>query len=409
MSNNTPTYRTPVDLGYLMVDADHHYYEADDCFTRHIDPAFRDRTVKMIADEGREIPRPFLGDEPSSFFSTSPHHLVSQPGAMFEYFESGGGADMLTQGEQVTVEEMPWTRDRTKRLQQMDEQGLEAVYMFPGLAVGVEYQLSADDPEALGPNLTSFNRWVEDDWGFSDGRIVSAALLSLHDMDWATAELDRVLAAGARIVHLRPGPVSGKYSPADPRFDPFWARIEEAGVPVAFHVGDSGFCELFTTKWGEPARPAFNRYTPFQRLTAFAGRAISDTLAILITHNLFGRFPGLRVMSIENGCEWVQPLIRKLDRYTRMSGPQDWLYGALEERPRDTFIEHVRVAPYPEDDVEGLVRLLGPGAVLAGSDFPHSEGLPEPTAFAHRLSAFEPTDVRKVMRSNAAELVGLAT
>ncbi len=26
-----------------------------------------------------------------------------------------------------------------------------------------------------------------------------------------------------------------------------------------------------------------------------------DTLAILIYHNLFGRFPGIQVMSVENG------------------------------------------------------------------------------------------------------------
>jgi predicted TIM-barrel fold metal-dependent hydrolase len=408
MSTDTPSYRTPVDLGYPMVDADHHYYEPDDCFSRHLDPAFRDRTVELITERGK--PRPYLGGKRSGFFSASPCHRVSKPGALFEYFETGGGTgDMLTSGAQVDVADLPWTQNRSERLRHLDTQGVEAVFMFPSLAVGVEYELSADDPEALGPNLTSFNRWIEEDWGFDDGRIISAALLSLHDIEWATAELERVLAAGARLVHLRPGPVSGQYSPADPRFDPFWARVEEAGVPVAFHLGDSGFCELFTTRWGEPARPSFNRYTPFQRLTAFGERAISDTLAILITHNLFGRFPRLRVLSIENGCEWVQPLVRKLDRYARMCGPRDWLYGVPDARPRDIFIEHVRVAPYPEDDSEALVRLVGPDAVLAGSDFPHPEGLPEPTAFAHRLTGLDEADVRKIMRANAASLIGLAS
>jgi predicted TIM-barrel fold metal-dependent hydrolase len=406
MTTDTPTYRTPVDLGYPMVDADHHYYEPQDCFSRHIEPAFRDRTVTMVTERGKA--RVNLGGQRASFMPTSPCEVVSRPGTLFEYFETGGGTgNMLTGGARIPVSDLPWTQDRTARLRHMDEQGVGTAFMFPTLAVAVEYEVGADDPEALGPNLTAFNRWVEDDWGFDDGRIISAALLSLHDIDWATSELDRVVAAGARIVHLRPGPVSGRYSPADPRFDGFWARVAEAGVTVAFHLGDSGFCELFTTTWGEPARPSFNRYTPFQRLTAFGERAISDTLAILITHNLFGRFPDLKVLSVENGCEWVQPLVKKLDRYARMCGPRDWLYGVPEERPRDIFKQHVRVAPYPEDDTEALVRLLGADAVVAGSDYPHPEGLPEPTAFARKLSGLDGADVRKVMRDNAVALVGL--
>ena len=32
-------------LGYAMNDADNHYYEPDDCFTRHIESRLRPRTV----------------------------------------------------------------------------------------------------------------------------------------------------------------------------------------------------------------------------------------------------------------------------------------------------------------------------------------------------------------------------
>ena len=87
MSSDTPTYRTPVDLGYPMIDADHHYYEPDDCFTRHLDPAFRDRTVTMVPEGGRQ--RPYLGGQPSGFFTFNPSDPVPRPGALFEYFEAG--------------------------------------------------------------------------------------------------------------------------------------------------------------------------------------------------------------------------------------------------------------------------------------------------------------------------------
>ena len=34
-------------LDYRIVDADNHYYEADDCFTRHIESRYRARTISV--------------------------------------------------------------------------------------------------------------------------------------------------------------------------------------------------------------------------------------------------------------------------------------------------------------------------------------------------------------------------
>ena len=67
--------------------------------------------------------------------------------------------------------------------------------------------------------------------------------LSLADPAWAVAELEWALARGARVVCMRPSAVwtaSGPRSPADPTFDPFWARVNEAGITVVVHAGDSG-------------------------------------------------------------------------------------------------------------------------------------------------------------------------
>ncbi len=391
-----------------MVDADQHYYETDDCFTRYLDPSFRNRTVEIVTAEGK-APRPYLAGRPSKFFPANPCHLIGRPGALFEYFETGGGKGAgLTHGGAITAEDLPESRNRVARLALMDAQQVEAALMFPTLAVGIEYELVTDAPELVGPNFTSFNRWLQDEWGFgADGRIFGVPLLSLHDLDWATAELDRVLAEGAHVAHLRPGPVLGKWSPADPRFDPFWARAEEAGIPVAFHLSDSGLCEQYTTMWGESARPPLNHFSPFQRLTAFGERIIHDTMAALISHNLFGRFPDLTVMSIENGCEWVGPLLKKLDRAARMCGPGDWPFGDPGRRPRDIFIDHVKVAPYPEDDVAGLVQLVGQDAVVAGSDWPHPEGLPQPLDFSERLIELDQAATQRIMRDNTAELLGI--
>ena len=112
-----------------------------------------------------------------------------------------------------------------------------------------------DDPEQLYAQLPRVQPWLDDDWGFDyGGRIYAPPVLSLRDLDRAVAELDWVLGRGARVIALRPGPAYGR-SPADPHFDPFWARVDEAGVLVAFHVGESGYNEMLAPYWGEEAEP----------------------------------------------------------------------------------------------------------------------------------------------------------
>jgi hypothetical protein len=38
---------------------------------------------------------------------------------------------------------------------------------------------------------------------------------------------------------------------------------------------------------------------------ADSGRTIQDTLASAICHGMLDRFPGVRLMSVENGVSWV--------------------------------------------------------------------------------------------------------
>src|SRR5699024_3490135 len=133
-------------------------------------------------------------------------------------------------------------------------------------------------------------------------RIFAAPMLSLADPAAALVELDSLLERGARIVHVRPAPVPSRHGPrslGDPVHDPVWSRLAEAGVPVAFHVGDSGYHRMIAAAWG-----GNERFEPFFGVPPLDGilvddRAIHDTMASLIVHGVFHRHPALRVCSIE--------------------------------------------------------------------------------------------------------------
>lgn len=67
------------------------------------------------------------------------------------------------------------------------------------------------------------------------------------------------------------------------------------------------------------------------------------------------------------------------------------------------------IAPYYEDDVKLLADTIGVDKILFGSDWPHGEGLADPTSFTAdipQFPEFSHEDTRRVMRHNALELLG---
>ena len=392
------------DLGYLIYDADNHYYEPDDCFTRHIEARYRSRTV-WIDRQGSGPSRMYVGDERCHFFSVGAGDSIGPPGIMKAFLRGEsdeGGSPSLSPINGLAVPEFV---DRRARLAKMDEQSVEACLILPTTGVGVEPQLR-ETPEVLYPSLRAFNRWLQEDWGYGgDGRIYGAPLLSLFDLDQAIAELERLLALGARFVILTAGPYAGR-SPGDPHFDPFWARCQEAGINVVYHIGRTPFSEMYNPPWGLRPHPPSHRHSLMEWALSFTERPIADTLTALIADNLFGRFPRLRVLSIEYGSSWVAPLLTKLDHLARLYSKDMWRFGAPPMKPSDLFRQNVWVAPFYEDDVVGLARLIGAAHVLNGSDYPHPEGLAQPLEFAAELQGLDEREIRSIMRDNLAGLIG---
>ncbi|HVX21902.1 MAG TPA: amidohydrolase family protein [Acidimicrobiales bacterium] len=378
-------------------DADNHYYEPRDCFTRHIEKEHADLALRpATAPDGTGTIA--LGDR-WLHFPVTHYDSASVPGIFQQMYLR----DDLTPEEIEAAREFkplrPGDQDRTARLAQMDQQGLDKTLLLPTLGVCWEYEIH-DDTTALYANLRAFNRWLEDDWGFGgDGRLFGVPLLTLFDRDQAVAEAERLLAAGARAFSLRPGPVDGR-SVADPYFDRFWSLVDEARVPVAFHVGDAGYADLFSSRWGEDPAPNVREMSLLQLSNFYCDRPIMDTLAACIAHNLFGRFPNVTLLSLEHGCMWVDYLLHAMDHALKNFRRGPWLGGPIEGTPSEIFKAHVKVSPFPEEDVVGLVELIGAENVLFGSDYPHPEGLADPLDYAKSIDTLPEEQVRMVMHDN---------
>jgi predicted TIM-barrel fold metal-dependent hydrolase len=386
-------------VDFPVFDADNHYYEARDAFTRYLDPAMRKRAMQWATIDGKE--RLLVGGRVNRFIPNPTFENVSQPGALSEYFRAKSGVgDMRSAfGELEPIASRPEYRDRQARLRVMDEQGLEGCIMLPTIGVGMEAALEHDQ-EACTAAFTAFNRWLDEDWGFNfEDRIYATPYVSLIDLEWAVSELEWALDHGVRVVLMRPGSVNtaqGRRTPGDLAHDPFWARLNEAGVTLAIHGGDSGYAE-YERIWGLTGEVEAFRQPPLKRL--LSASPIHDMMASLMSDRLFERHPNLRVATIETGSGWVSPLLQRL-RKTAVQLPH-----AFGQDPYELFMEHVWVSPFFEDNVQALVGRVGAERVLFGSDYPHAEGLADPTSFEKELQGFSDDDVRLIMHDNARALV----
>jgi len=386
------------DPGFRPFDADNHYYEALDAFTRHLDPKLGPRCVQWAEIDGRRYH--VVGGRVSRAVVNPTFDPVAKAGAMHDYFR--GNPDRRQPWEFLVDRERirPEYRDRDARVSVLDEFGLEGVWLFPTLGMLYE-ELLRDDPEAVALTFRAFNRWLADDWGLAyEGRIFAAPYLSLCDLDWAIAELEWALDGGARVVCMRPAvPTTtfGHVPATDPRFDAFWARVNEAGVTVVVHAGDSGYANNGYAPDGFSASFDGGGWKPTVKAMNIE-RAAYDFLVTLVYDKLFERFPNVRVASVENGSEFLPDLFRKL-RSTDKKMP-----GYFDDDPAEVFRRHVWINPFWEDDVHEVVALMGADRVIFGSDWPHIEGMPRPLDYAVELKDLDDDQQRLILRDNVRAL-----
>jgi predicted TIM-barrel fold metal-dependent hydrolase len=386
------------ELGHPVFDADNHYYEALDAFTRHLDPVHGPRCVQWADIGGRKYH--VVGGKVSRAVTNATFNPISKPGCLSDYFRGNPNQvnplELLRDHEPIRAEYL----DPVARARVLDEQGLEGCFLFPTLGVLYEEPLK-DDPEAVCLTFRAFNRWMLEDWGFDhEGRIITAPYLTLADPEWAVEELEWVLAQGARLIVMRaaaPTTEVGRRSPFDARFDPFWARVDEAGITVVIHAGDSGTSSNGYAVDGFAAnfrqhdfRPTIKSFTIEQ--------AIHEYLLSMTLAGHFAKFPNLRIASVENGAEFLPDLFRKLRSQAKK------MPGYFKEDPVDIFRRHVWVNPFWEDDLETVVELMGADRVIFGSDWPHIEALPHPLDYVPETKPLSDGDRRLVLHDNAVEL-----
>ncbi len=391
------------EFGHPVFDCDHHLYEGVDAFTRYL-PAEYSGLLRLAEIDGRT--KMIIRGKVSDYIPNPTFNVVAEPGSAAEYF-SGRNTEGKSYREIVRpMRAIPEFTDPDARMALLDRMHIAAIVNFPTLASLIEVNFM-DDPVGTQVLIHSFNQWLLDEWGFDhQGRIFTTPVINLSITEGAVAELEWVLERGAKTVLVRPGPVAGfrgPRSPFLPESDPFWARVEEAGIPVMLHASDSGY-QKYANEWGGAER----EMRPFEQdlfaMVSQAHRPIIDTVLSAVCHGMLARFPGVRLGSIENGGVWMRTVVESLlDGYGKMP-------HLFEEPPLETLRRGLYVAPYWEEPLEPLIETIGLDHILFNSDWPHPEGLADPVEyalFARDEAGLAEGDVAKIMGGNMYELMGV--
>ncbi len=266
----------------------------------------------------------------------------------------------------------------------------------------------ADDVELAYGAARAHNRALMD-FCAVDPRLLATLYVPLMDFERSAAMAEEAIAMGASAL-LVASACPRHHSPSHVQLDPVWARAEEAGIPIVFHVGGGG--ELLAPMYFENGRPRVKDFhggdENFRSVDYMAiPTPVTQTLATLIIDGALERFPRLKWGVIEQGASWLPSFMRYLDSAYEAFARHEERLQTLSLRPSEYVRRQIRVTPYPTEDAGWIMREAGSETLLFSSDFPHVEGGRNPIKrFEASLAACSEADRDRFYAGNMRDLMG---
>jgi uncharacterized protein len=356
--------------GLVVHDADAHIMETPGWLRDHADPAIRDRISPLGYTSGNELrqtgdPGEQLHDLDASFARLAAKH------ASDEYRATEEAEVMSRKNFAATGSFVPEDRPRV-----LDMLGFASQLVFNTFHNRRlhDWEHDGDIEFAIGAARAHNRGMVE--FCDVDPRLLPSCYVPLADLDRAPLLAEEAIAAGAAALLVASGCPPG-HSPSHVALDGVWARAEEAGIPVVFHVGGTG--DLIDEGYfanGLPIPPDFHGGEENFRSVDYMGipGPPAQTLATMIFDGVLERFPDLRIGVIEQGAIWVPSWTRQMESAFDAFARHEERLQSLSLRPSEYVRRQVRFTPYPTEDVGWIIRQSGPEVCLFSSDYPHVEG-----------------------------------
>lgn len=287
------------------------------------------------------------------------------------------------------------TGDIAARTAQLETDGIRRELAFPNALLGLMW---LPDHALRERCFRIYNEHIAAKQAASGGRFYGVGVINWWDGDGAHRTLTEMKDLGLTtfLLPLKPGkaPDGTVIDYNAPAMYPVWDAIEEVGLPVSHHIGESPLgspCVDNSVITGmlhnvAPFREMFGRYI-------FGG--------------ILDRNPGLRVGWFEGGINWVPAALQDAEHlYASLQHMADHPMGKTPEQYwRDHMYASFMVDPLGLD----LIDKIGVDRVMWSSDYPHNEstfGYSE-KSLAAVVEAVGPEDAVKIVSTNVLTYLGL--
>lgn len=248
--------------------------------------------------------------------------------------------------------------DPAERLKDQGIDGVDLEVVYPSMCMAV---FGIDDPRIVSAAFSRYNDWLTEYCSHAPDRLAGLACISLHDIEEAVQELERVAKQGfVGVCVACTAPKDRPYS--DPAYDPFWRAAEEAGLPVTMHIFTGAI----------PGMDLPESWDPIQKYT-MALSAGALTIGTLITSGVRHRFPKLKFVPTEWETGWVAHYLERLDHAAYRT--PEVLSPDLNMLPSEYFRRQFYVTF--EDGRVGLrtADFIGADNLVWGNDYPHHDSI----------------------------------
>ena len=299
--------------GYRFVDCDMHIMEPPDLFDKYLDPEFKPRVTSSL--RRMEGGATGMRGRPIWYFDGQP---LSNDGNVSQYNRTRG--PLVSQRANTTVMfAVERGYDAGAQVMGMAMEGIDIAVLFP--TIGLSFMARDNmDPQFSAAICRAYNDWLHDFVRYSPDQLKMAAMLPVHDVNLACAELHRcVKEYGAVGAFVRPNYVNGRYWHSN-YWDPLYSLLQELNVPLCFHEGTGSYYSTIEPRFGE------NR---FMRHVASHSTEMQLALIALMLGGVLEFFPKLRVAFLEAQSWWVPGLLGRIEWDLRQHHQADAPYLKL--------------------------------------------------------------------------------
>jgi predicted TIM-barrel fold metal-dependent hydrolase len=246
--------------------------------------------------------------------------------------------------------------DPDQRIVDLDKDGVWGEVLYPTIAL---FAFMIPDPELRWASARAYNDWLAETFGAQSQRFAGAAMIPVHEIEPAVAEIERIAGLGLRSIMLPiQAPESRPYNSRE--YDPVWAAAQAHGLPVSFHVG-TGSNPVTERGLGG----AVINYVE-------VGLGAQRTLAYLAASGVLERHPDLHVVMVECGAGWLAWLLERMDE--AFEEHAHWVQPKLPEPP-SFYVRRQGHVTFGNDGAGVVNRgFTGVEPLLWASDYPHPEG-----------------------------------